>query len=244
MVTDKDTLLIWSDEHICVINKPAGTLTLPDGYSHQIPHIKSILEPDYGPLWIVHRLDRETSGVMVLARSAESHRSLNEQFATRQVTKVYHALVIGNPARNETDIRLPLRVDGDRQHRTLIDREQGKPSETHFKVLQRFGRYALVEATPHTGRRHQIRSHLATRGYPIAADPLYGDGQGIYLSHIKPEYKGERSNERALLSRLGLHARILRLMHPYTNAWLTFEAEYPKDISLTLKQLRRYSLLT
>ncbi|MGD9091776.1 MAG: RluA family pseudouridine synthase [Anaerolineales bacterium] len=236
--------LIWSDEHVIVLNKPAGLLTLPDGFDLNAPHIKSLLDPVYGSLWIVHRLDRETSGVMVCARTAESHRNLNDQFTQRLVRKVYHVLVSGSPTWDETTVQLPLLVNGDRHHRTIVDRRRGKHSLTRLKVLQRFRDYTLVEATPHTGRTHQIRTHLAAIGFPIVVDGLYGDGLSIYLSQIKPDYRGETSNEHPLLSRMGLHAWSLSFGHPGAGSMLSFQAEYPKDMSLTIKQLNKYSLLT
>ena len=130
--------VLYQDDGILVINKPAGLATLPDGYDPSLPHIKSVLEPQVGPLWIVHRLDKDTSGVLVLARSAAAHRSLNTQFEERLVSKVYHALVIGNPDWKVKTVSLPLRSNGDRLHRTVVDQARGKPAVTHFKVLERF----------------------------------------------------------------------------------------------------------
>ena len=95
METDPESWVLWHDDSLLVVNKPAGLPSLPDGYQPTAPHLKSVLEPAFGPLWIVHRLDRDTSGVIVLARTAEAHRVLNTQFEKRQVTKVYHALVLG-----------------------------------------------------------------------------------------------------------------------------------------------------
>src|SRR5512136_2436425 len=105
--------VLYINDALLVINKPAGLATLPDGYDPTLPHIKSLLEVQYGRLWIVHRLDKDTSGVLVLARSASTHRSMNTQFEHRQVSKVYHALVFGAPEQQDTTVGLPLRANGD-----------------------------------------------------------------------------------------------------------------------------------
>jgi RluA family pseudouridine synthase len=219
-------LVLYSDEALLVINKPAGLPTLPDGYDPDAPHVASILSPEYGAVWIVHRLDRETSGVLVLARSREGHRALNMQFDSHLANKLYHALVVGDPGWDEL---------------TVVDPGEGKPSVTHLRVLERFGKYTLVEARPETGRTHQIRAHLASTGHPIVADPLYGDGKALYLSEFKAGFKQEKEGaaERPLLARVGLHARSLEIAHPLTGEMLRFEAPYPKDFTAALNQLRK-----
>jgi RluA family pseudouridine synthase len=227
-----------------VVNKPAGLPTLPDGYEAASLHLVEALKPEFGALWVVHRLDRETSGVIALARNEEAHRSLNAQFESHKVSKVYHALVSGNPIWEQRTIAAPLRADGDRHHRTVIDAEGGKPATTTFRVLQRFGRgatrYALVEARPETGRTHQIRVHLAALGTPVAVDALYGTGAPILLSALKHQYRGAADTERPLLERLGLHAYQLTLCHPFTGKSMQFEAPYPKDFAATLNQLCKH----
>jgi tRNA pseudouridine32 synthase/23S rRNA pseudouridine746 synthase len=212
--------VLWSDEAMLAVNKPAGLPTLPDGYDPAAPHLIKVLQPVFGRLWIVHRLDRNTSGVIVLARTAEAHRALNMQFDGRQVAKVYHALVDGVPAWDAQTVDLPLRVDGDRRHRTVIDRHRGKPAVTHFRVLERFAGRALVEARPETGRTHQIRAHLAALGHPLVADLLYG-GAGAEI-----------------IDRPALHAWSLIIAHPATGAPLHFEAPYPEDFVAALGLLR------
>jgi RluA family pseudouridine synthase len=189
----------------------------------------------------VHRLDRETSGVLVLARQGEVHRSLNRQFETRSVKKAYLALSVGEPPWEERTVRLPLRADGDRQHRTVVDPQRGKRAITHLRVLQRFGRFTWMEVLPETGRTHQIRAHLAALKLPIAVDALYGDGRPIYLSAIKPhDRKPSERVERPLLDRLGLHAHTLTFVHPQRQEVVDFEAPLPQDLARTLGALRRY----
>ncbi len=242
MNIDPTDFILWSDEYILVVNKPPGLLTLPDGYDPDLPHLTALLEPKYSPLWIVHRLDKETSGLLVLARSAEAHRILNTQFATRRVAKIYHAICTGNPDWDEKTVRLALQPDGDRKHRTVISPRAGKASVTDLRVLERFGAYTLIEAAPRTGRTHQIRAHLAAQGFPITGDGLYGDGQGIFLSKVKANYRPGKSPEKSILERLALHARSLSFAHPTRGEKVTFEAPYPGDMEYALQQLRKYHL--
>jgi RluA family pseudouridine synthase len=231
--------IIWADDHLLAVNKPAGLPTLPDGWAPG-PHVKSVLEPIYGRLWIVHRLDRSTSGALVLARTAAAHRDLNLQFDAHAVAKIYHALVVGSPAWEEQVVDLPLRADGDRKHRTIVDPRRGKPSVTGLRVLEQLGAYTLVEARPATGRTHQIRAHLAAQNCPIVVDPLYGDAAAIYRSTVAAGHVVEEEDERPLLARLGLHARSLALRHPATGAASLFEAPYPEDLIATLEVLQRH----
>ena len=226
--------VIWSDEHLLVIDKPAGLLTLPDGYDPSQEHVKAILSPQFEPLWIVHRLDRYTSGVLVLARSASDHRQLNTQFQERQVKKVYMAWVKGDPASDHKVVDQPLRTNAGRRHRTIVDLLNGKPSITRFDVLKRYGSYTLVKAAPDTGRRHQIGTHLASQGFPITCDSLYGNGKPILYADFDEELSGGYHPVETVLNRPGLHALALELKHPVTRKRVQFEAPYPRDFRLTL----------
>lgn len=224
-MTETDSIsIVFSDEHIVVVNKPAGLPTLPDGYDKAAPHLTQALEPQFGRVWIAHRLDRGTSGVMVVARTAEAHRSLNMQFDGREVKKTYHALIAGNPPWEEYTVKLPLRADGDRKHRTVVDHGKGKPAVTHLRVLERWDARAKVEARPETGRTHQIRVHLAALGLPVIGDPLYG---------------GAAAREGAGIDRTALHAHSLIFRHPITIEQLRFEAPYPADFERALRGLRQ-----
>ena len=132
-----------------------------------------MLEEQYGKIFIVHRLDKITSGVMVFARDAESHRALNIQFENHKAEKIYHAIVEGNPKWDEKITKYPLRVNVGHKHRTMVDDKNGKPSETRFRVIKRYQDSALLEAMPMTGRPHQIRVHAYALGHPLLGDILY-----------------------------------------------------------------------
>lgn len=230
--------ILYQDQALLVINKPAGLASLPDGYDPSLPHIKSLLEGSLGRLWIVHRLDKETSGVLLLARSADAHRALNTQFEQHQVIKVYHALVAGEPQWEEATANQPLRSNGDRQHRTVIDMQNGKPALTHLKVLERWAGYCFIEAIPETGRTHQIRAHLSALGLAIVGDKLY-KARGVSAEHRKSRFMTIDHKLLILLgSAMGLHSRSLSFTHPLTSEKLRYIAPYPASWAEVLKYLQ------
>lgn len=217
--------VIYSDEHLLVINKPPGIPVLPDGYHPEKEHVRSLFEPSYGRLWIVHRLDKETSGVLLLARTAEAHRALNLQFDRRSVEKIYHALVWGVPAWEEMTIDAPLRANGDRRHRTVVDAQRGKESLTLCKRLETFSKCTLLSIQPKTGRPHQIRAHLAHCGYPILGDRLYG-------------FSEKQASLPFSIARVALHALSLSVHHPSNGKQMGFRAAYPSDFEGWIHLLR------
>lgn len=223
--------ILYLDPSILAVNKPAGVPTLPEGWDRDAPCLVRLLKATYPDLWTVHRLDKDTSGVIVFARSAEAHRSLNAQFESRQTAKVYHALVVGAPEWDARSVALRLRANGDRRHRTVVDARLGKEAVTDLRVLRRFAAHALVEACPHTGRTHQIRAHLAAIGFPIVGDELY--------KRISPPQIEPRSNapEKVLIGRAALHALSLEFDHPLTGERLQIEALYPPDFIQALNLL-------
>ena len=209
--------IIYKDEQILVMDKPAGIPVLPDGWEQDAPYLVKMLEEEHDKLWVVHRLDKGTSGVMVFARDAESHRALNIQFETHEAQKTYHAIVEGNPKWEEKVTKFPLRANVGKKHRTAVDDKNGKPAETHFRVIKRYQDMALVEAKPMTGRTHQIRVHAYALGYPLLGDVLYS------------------AQETHLIMRPALHAQTLSLIHPVTNESMKFTAPHPADFEEALK---------
>lgn len=207
--------IIHQDKHILVIDKPAGLPVLPDGWEKDAPYLLKILEADHGKLWVVHRLDKTTSGVMVFARDADTHRVLNIQFENHEVEKIYHAIVEGNPKWNEKTTKHPLRANVGHKHRTAVDDKNGKPSETRFKIIKRYQEWALVEAKPMTGRTHQIRVHAYALGHPLLGDTLYS------------------AEETDIITRPALHAHSLTIHVNGENR--RFKAPYPEDFRMALE---------
>ncbi len=223
-----EEILIYEDSDLIIVNKPAGLLTIRDGYDESLPYLIRQLEKHYGKLWVVHRLDKETSGIVVIARNFQSHRTLNQQFETRQVKKIYHALIMGNPPWDRRSVQSPLRVNGDRRHRTIIDPIHGKPAHTEFEVIKRWNRISLIAAVPFTGYTHQIRAHLWSEGFPILADPLY-----------KKRDLENHPWQQPLIQRLALHALKITFQHPTKNTPFTIEAPYPIDFQRALQFLEQ-----
>jgi RluA family pseudouridine synthase len=232
--------ILFEDHHILVVAKPAGLLTVPDRYVPDAPNLVTWLKRERSDVFVVHRLDRDTSGLVLLALTPDAHRVLSVQFTNRQVRKQYLALVDGSPAWDDRTLDLPLRADADRRHRTRVDPTGGKDARTHVTVVERFDSYALVQAVPETGRTHQIRVHLAEAGHPIVSDPLYGDGEPLFLSSFKRRYKPGRHEERPLVGRTALHASELSFTHPATGEMTSYSAPLPRDMNAAVRQLARF----
>jgi len=211
--------ILHLDQNLIVINKPAGLPVLPDGWEKDSEYLVKILETEYGKIFIVHRLDKITSGVMIFARDAETHRALNTQFENHDAQKTYHTIVEGDPKWEEKIAKHPLRPNVGHKHRTMVDNKNGKPSETRFRVIKRYREAALLEAKPITGRTHQIRVHAYALGHPLVEDFLYGakDMYGI--------------------PRPMLHAQSLSFIHPATNERVKFSAPHPADFEEALKNI-------
>lgn len=232
--------VIYSDDDIIVLNKKSGLCVAADRYDEEAPRLDLIAQEEFGKLFAVHRIDKDTSGIVVYARNEDAHKNLCAQFAGRNVHKVYHCLVRGRPLWQDLKVNLPLMPDGDARHRTVVNKTHGKPSITDFRFIGACGPFSWLEAKPITGRTHQIRAHLNANNLSIVCDPLYsGNQRGVYLSELKKRYNGDLEMERPLIDRLALHAYKIQFTHPTTNADVEFVAPYPKDLEVTRKQLAK-----
>jgi RluA family pseudouridine synthase len=216
--------ILYQDQNLLIIDKNPGLLSIPDGYDPTLPHLRLLLEPIYGKLWMVHRLDKETSGVMVMARNADAHRKLNGEFKNRNVEKIYHCLVYPTPSWRSMDIKLPLIINADRQHRTRVNQKMGKPARSLCRVIKQFKSGCLLEINIFSGVTHQIRAHLREYDLVILGDQLYGAGLGSPPIEVP---------------RMMLHARRLAFFHPATTEEVQFVANYPDDFRQAYTKLKR-----
>ena len=224
--------VLYRDDDLLVIDKPAGLLVHPSNNVKKgaVTYVLSREVP--GPLHLVHRLDRETSGVMVIARSASAARVLSTQIGrgATGMQKSYLAIVFGQPKIREGSIDLPI---GKAKRSAVyvkrgVNEEQGRASRTLFRLERHGGGFSLVRAWLHTGRRHQIRVHLAAIGHPVVGDKLYGPAESHYLRFIQGGFD-ERMRRELLTERQMLHASELRFRHPRGEE-MTFEAPVPADM--------------
>ncbi len=211
--------ILYVDDELLVVNKDAGMAAVPGGWEAGGPSLAGALEAEYGRVWIVHRLDRVTSGVIVFARSAAAHRTLSQMFESRDVHKTYHALVCGVPGWEQYACRLPLLADVGHRHRTVVNQKRGQAALTRFRLLRGALDAALVEASPETGRTHQIRAHLSALDFPILGDTLYG------------------APSSDLIARPALHA--YSLVFEYSGKIRRFTAPYPQDFRQALDKLEK-----
>ena len=239
--------VVYEDDDLLVIDKPAGLVvhpgagvsggTLVHALVHRDPSIVTV--GGAGRPGIVHRLDKDTSGLMVVARTARAHRGLVEALRERRVKRVYHAIVWGDPRTDEGEIRGAIGRDPRLRSRMAVVKRGGKPAATRWHVLERFGPFTLLEVTLETGRTHQIRVHLAHAGHAVLGDPTYG---GRTKKGLSPS-DAQRSLARGLLdglSRQALHAIRLELEHPVTGRFLAFQSPWPEDLAAAVNRLRTF----
>lgn len=202
--------VFYIDEDILVVDKPTLLLSVPGRGPEKQDCLASRLSAEHGEVLVVHRLDWETSGLMVLARNKATHRALSIQFQQREVAKQYIAVVYGCVEAERGEVDLPLICDWPNRPRQMVDMERGKPSLTHWELLERGNNRSRLLLSPVTGRSHQLRVHLLSMGHPILGDPLYAEGEAL-----------------AMAERMLLHATRLGFCHPQTGETMEFKSPPP-----------------
>lgn len=230
--------VIEETENWVVVNKPSELLSIPDREGKEVS-LKILLKEKYGEIFTVHRLDKDTSGLIIFAKNEEAHKHLSRQFEERQTKKIYLGLVIGCPEKQQGSIDSPI-AEHPAQNGTMIIHRKGKESLTDYEVVEDFGIYSLLQFRIYTGRTHQIRVHMKDIGHPVVCDQLYGDGKPILVSSLKSKFKlsKDAEEEKPILNRLALHAYQLSFTDIDGNL-IELEATLHKDMRATLQQLQK-----
>jgi RluA family pseudouridine synthase len=217
LITD---FILYLDNSIIAVNKPSGLRSIPDGYDKNKENLQTLLKTEFPEVLTVHRLDKETSGAILFARNKEVHRFLNHQFENRLIRKKYWVISHNIPEWETYTAIFPLQLNGDRQHRTIIS-QSGKASETHFirHMFDQQKSLSLLEAIPHTGYTHQIRSHLSFLGFSILGDLLYTKDLSIFQRELNFS-----------VNRMMLHAASIEFLHPETNQKMLINTDVPFSI--------------
>ena len=233
--------ILFEDQYIIAVNKPSGVLSIPDRFNPNLPNLVSSLKIKYPDIIPVHRLDKFTSGVILFAKDAETHKLISADFESRNVEKYYIALVDGIPSPDSGRIDVPISESTVTRGKMLVHK-RGKSSITEYKVLKSFKTYSLLYLKLFTGRMHQIRVHMQYLGNPLIVDQLYGKRDSFYLSEIKHKKfnLGKSDDEKPLLTRQPLHAEKLVIIHPYTSERLEIQSPLPKDIQAVIHQMEKW----
>jgi 23S rRNA pseudouridine955/2504/2580 synthase len=225
-------LILFEDDDYVLVSKPPFLSTLED--RHGRPNLLALARDYASTAQVCHRLDKDTSGVLAIAKNPEAYRHLNMQFEHRQVGKVYHAVVDGIHNFKDELVDLPIQKLDDGV--VKISKGQGKPAQTWFTAMKSFRYHSLIECRPVTGRMHQIRIHLATQRAPITGDSTYG-GKPFLLSQVKRDYKLKKgTEEEPFMKRMALHAFSLQF-NDLADRRHIVEAPYPKDFQALIRQL-------
>lgn len=241
--------VVFEDQWLLIVNKPAGLIVHPTGQNpsgtltNAVQHYldRNAAFPGESKPGVVHRLDRDTSGVVALAKDHLSHRLLSMQFQRERIAKAYVALVDGIVKADSGTIDLPIgraRSGASALMSCQADAIDAKASKTNYEVIERFSQHTLVKAKPRTGRLHQIRVHFSTIGHPVVGDDFYGN-----LGELKPDRERPKPGEPApppispYIARQALHAAELSFAHPITNEWQTFTAPLPEDMERAIEMV-------
>jgi RluA family pseudouridine synthase len=246
---DKEKIrFIYQDNELIIVDKPPRLRVIPDRFNTNLPNLSQLLSNHIAKMagakaakiWPVHRIDADTSGLVMCALSEKTHQMLNEAFELKKIKKTYLAIVRGKIEESDGVINYPIEYYKKGKVRIRTD---GKPSATKFKVKQRYHKYSLLEISPITGRTHQIRIHLQAYGYPLAIDPIYAGVDRVTISDIKARIRPQKKSEAALISRQTLHAWRLEFIHPMTQKNVSVTADPPKDFSAFTKALSKWDRL-
>ncbi len=232
---------LYEDDDLIVVNKPAGMLVIPDRWDENLPSLNKQLEQKTGQkIWVVHRLDRETSGVICFAKSEHYHRYLSIMFQERDINKFYAGIVQGKVNPPEGRIEFPIAEHPAVKGKMTVSK-RGKSAVTDYRVVDQWPLFSLMQFQIHTGRTHQIRVHMEAIGHSLVCDDLYGDGEPFLLSRIKKRYKLSEKDEeeKPLLGRLALHAYKLEFVKE-DGTPITVEAPLPKDMLAVINQLNKW----
>jgi 23S rRNA pseudouridine1911/1915/1917 synthase len=229
--------IIFENDAFVVLNKPSGLLSVPDRLGKEVS-LKQLLIQKYGNIFTVHRLDKDTSGIILFAKTEDAHSYFSQAFENRKIEKYYYGLVKGNLFNQEGAIDAAI-AEHPYKLGEMTTHQKGKPSLTTFTVEKSFKHYDWVKFQLHTGRTHQIRVHCKYLGNSIVCDDIYGDGLPILLSSIKKKYNLSKKDEeeKPILGRLGLHAFELKFIFEEKEFHLI--APIPKDLRATLTQLEK-----
>lgn len=241
---EKPLDILYEDDTLIVIHKAAGQVVHPaKGHWHGtlisavLHHCRSD-EAVGGPSFakVVHRIDRDTSGVLLFAKNPATHPAIALQFERRQARKTYLAIVEGTMRSSEGTIDLPLGPHMFQRFKVTVRADAGRPSVTEYEALERFDGFTFLKLSPRTGRGHQIRVHLAAMGHPVLCDRVYGKREALYRADLENDPLA--TGGEALLARQALHAHTLAIRHPVSGQWMEFTAPLPKDMERTLDALR------
>jgi 23S rRNA pseudouridine1911/1915/1917 synthase len=234
--------ILYEDESLLVVNKPAGLLAVPLGRRKESASAYSLMADHLGPRgrrkpFIVHRIDRDTSGIVVFAKSAKAQQALKDQFAAREPERVYWAVVHGHPRPAQGRWRDRLAWDDEALRQTVTDaRNKGTEAISDYRVLETFAETSLVEVRLHTGKRNQIRIQAALRGHMLVGERQYGRPGN---RSVRPQPERHTGSTRDSFPRQALHAHRLSFRHPVDDRVLTFEAPLPSDLSELIRRLRK-----
>ena len=230
--------IVFEDDHLIIINKPAYYLTLPDRYDQNIPNLLQSLQQYRDQIFVNHRLDKNTSGLICFTKTEKAHKAMSQIFEKRLLDKHYLAIVHGTPAEDIGLIELGIKYSKSRKR--MILNESVESSLTKYRILESWNIYSLLELKLITGKMHQIRAHLEAIGNPILADEKYGISEAFYLSEIKRKYNNSsKGEERPLISRQALHSFKLAFEHPFSGEKIDFESDPPKDMRATISQMKK-----